>query len=114
LIQFFSTQQVELVQRYTTNINNVYRSINQLNHYTRLADQLIAELLSLITNINQNIDTESENITTALQDLTAPINNQLNQLRPHIQDFDGIVQQMHAAVTQENPDTANINQLLIA
>ena len=111
MIQFFNTQQVELVQRYTNNINNVQHSINQLNHYTRLADQLLAELLSLITNINQNIDTESENIATALQDLTAPINNQLNQLRPHIQDVDGIVQQMHASVTQENPDTANINQL---
>lgn len=46
-----------------------------------------------------------------MQDLTAPINNQLNQLRSHIQDVDGIVQQMHAAVTQENPDIANINQL---
>ncbi|CAO0801449.1 unnamed protein product [Mucor circinelloides] len=111
LIQFFNTQQVELVQRYTNNITNVQRSINQLNHYVRLAEQLLTELLSLITNINQNIDTDSENITAALQGLTAPINNLLDQLRPHIQDVDDIVHQMHAAVTQENPDIANVNQL---
>ncbi|KAL7326653.1 hypothetical protein PS15p_208952 [Mucor circinelloides] len=47
LIQFFNTQQVELVQRYTNNITNVQRSINQLNHYVRLAEQLLTELLSL-------------------------------------------------------------------
>lgn len=99
LIQFFNTQQVELVQIYTNNITNVQRSINQLNHYVRLAEQLLTELLSLITNINQNIDTDSENITAALQGLTAPINKQLDQLRPHIQDVDDIVHQMHAAVT---------------
>jgi len=100
LIQFFNTQQVELVQRYTSNKANVQRSINQLNHSTRLAEQLLTELLSLIiTNINQNIDADSEDIATALQDLTALINNQLDQLRPHIQDVDDIVHQMHVAVT---------------
>ncbi|KAL7313982.1 hypothetical protein PS15m_007646 [Mucor circinelloides] len=41
LIQFFNTQQVELVQRHTNNITNVQHSINQLNHYFRLAEQLL-------------------------------------------------------------------------
>ncbi|KAL9555362.1 hypothetical protein PS6_002903 [Mucor atramentarius] len=76
-----------------------------------LIQTAIAELLSLIPNINQNIDIDSENITAALQGLTAPINNQLDLLRPHIQDVNDIVHQMHAAVTRGNPDIANVNLL---
>ncbi|KAG1111727.1 hypothetical protein G6F42_014938 [Rhizopus arrhizus] len=109
LIQFFNTQQVELVQRYTSNKANVQRSINQLNHSTRLAEQLLTELLSLIiTNINQNIDADSEDIATALQDLTALINNQLDQLRPHIQDVDDILQYLRQTKTRIENDITDI------
>jgi uncharacterized coiled-coil DUF342 family protein len=112
LIQFFNTQRVKLVQRYTNKIPEKQRSMNQINHQSRLASQLITELLALNTIFNQDdVTTDSEDITTILQNLATPINNQLDQLRPNIEEINNIVQQMNTAVAQENPDVAHINHI---
>ncbi|KAI8090638.1 hypothetical protein BDF21DRAFT_483547 [Thamnidium elegans] len=99
LIQSFNTQQVELVRRYT----NI---IPEIQH------QLLTELLALNTISNQdNAITDSEDITTALQNLVTPINNQLDQLRPNIEEINNIAQQVHTAIAQGNLNVVQINHL---
>lgn len=104
LIEFFNTQQVELVQRYTNRIPEIQRSMNQFSHRPRLADQLLAELLALNSIFNQgDVTTDFEDTTITLQNLATPVNNQLNQLRPSIEEIDNIVQQIRTAIAQEIP-----------
>lgn len=112
LVRFFNTQQVELVERYTDIIPEIQRSMNAINHQSRLADQLLTELRNLNANFNQNnVITDFEYITNTLQKLVNPINNQLDQLRPNIQEIDNITQQIRTAITQENPNAVRINLL---
>ncbi|KAI9473795.1 MAG: hypothetical protein EXX96DRAFT_652544, partial [Benjaminiella poitrasii] len=85
----FSSRSLPLVQQYTIRIPDIQRSINQLNHHIRLADQLLDELMLLNASFNRNVATDSAHITH--------INN--------------TVQQMHEAVMQENINIEHINQL---
>lgn len=112
LIQFFNTQQVEFVRRYTHQIPDAQRSINLLNHQSRLANQLFAELLSLFATFDQNnITTGADDITTELQNLLTPVNDQLARLGPNMEEINNITQQINVAVTNENPNVEQTIQL---
>ncbi|KAI9245004.1 hypothetical protein EDC94DRAFT_653757 [Helicostylum pulchrum] len=70
--------------------------------YSRLADQLLTELLALNIILNQDdVTTDSEDTTTVLQNLATPVNNQLDQLRPNIGDINNIVQQIQDSNEEE-------------
>ncbi len=59
-----------------------------------------------------DVATDSEAITTILQNLTDPITNQLNELTPNIEVVNNVVRQMHEAITvQRNVNVAQINNL---
>ena len=112
MIQFFNTQQVELVERYTERLTDIQRSTNQLNHGSRLADELMNQFLVLDGDFSQaNLTTNSEVLTTTLQNLRTPVADQNDRLRPIIQGFTDVVQQIHTAITQNNVDIVNINRL---